>query len=199
MLPAQLEGEARLDELAVQASLLVADVEIADELLRDRRAPLDRAAGSDVVDRGPRDPLKVDAAVLVEAPVLDRNRRLRHPRTRVFQADGLTVLLRWDRAEEGAIGCVDERVGADPGRSEVVQVAVGLNRAGAAEADRGQDCEDRDQQEGKNTEPAAAPGARTAALVVAAVVRHVGTCGAGSTVAGWGHSSFFSRRRRATR
>ena len=79
MLVAELDGEARLDELAVQRPLLVADVEVADELLRDRGAALDRAAGADVVVRGAGDALEVDAAVLVEAPILDCDRRLAHP------------------------------------------------------------------------------------------------------------------------
>ena len=51
------------------------DAEVADQLLGDRRAALDRFAGFEVLDRGAEDPLVVDAAVFVEALVLDRDRR----------------------------------------------------------------------------------------------------------------------------
>ncbi len=50
------------------------DAEVADQLLGDRRAALDRFAGFEVLDRGAKDALGIDAAVLVEALVLDRDR-----------------------------------------------------------------------------------------------------------------------------
>src|SRR5205823_10050881 len=74
----ELDREARLLHLAPEGAL-VADVELADELLRDRRAALDHLAGTDVLPRGAGDALVVDAAMLVETPVLDRDRRARHP------------------------------------------------------------------------------------------------------------------------
>ena len=75
---AELDREAGLLDLPLERPL-ARDVEVADELLGDRRAALDDAALAQVAPGGAGDALVVDAAVLVEAPVLDRDRRLRHP------------------------------------------------------------------------------------------------------------------------
>src|SRR5207247_1429737 len=83
---------ARLLHLAPEGAL-VADVELADELLRDRRAALDDLARADVLPRGAGDALVVDAAVLVEAPVLDRDRRARHPGRDLRERHGLALAL----------------------------------------------------------------------------------------------------------
>ena len=72
------DGETGLDRLPLERDL-VPDVEVADELLRERRAALDDLAGADVLRERPRDPLEVDPAVLVEAAVLDRDRGQPHP------------------------------------------------------------------------------------------------------------------------
>ena len=74
----QLDREAGLLDLAVER-LLLADVEVAHELLRDRRAALDDLPGAEVRPRSARDADVVDAAVLLEAPVLDRDGRARQP------------------------------------------------------------------------------------------------------------------------
>ena len=58
---------------------LLADVQIAHELLRDRRAALHDLARADVRVERAHDAEIVEAAVLVETPVLDRDRRRRHP------------------------------------------------------------------------------------------------------------------------
>ena len=76
---AELDREARFLELALHGAL-VGDVEVADELLRDRRAALHDLTRLHVGPDGAGDPLRIDAAVLVEAPVLDRDRCFRHPR-----------------------------------------------------------------------------------------------------------------------
>ena len=76
--PAELDGETRLGELPLQR-LRARQVEVPHELLRDRRAALHDPARANVGDEGARDPDRVDATVLVEAPVLDRDGRLRHP------------------------------------------------------------------------------------------------------------------------
>ena len=46
---------------------------VLDELLGDRRGALRGAVAEDVLDQGAADALEVDAAVLVEARVLDRD------------------------------------------------------------------------------------------------------------------------------
>ncbi len=69
-----LDRQLRLDDLAFEVALGVADAEVADQLLGDRRAALDRFPGFEVLDRGAQDALGVDAAVFVEALVLDRHR-----------------------------------------------------------------------------------------------------------------------------
>ena len=50
-----LFGQLRLDDLAFQVFLRVGDAEVADQLLGDRRAALDRFARFEVLDRGPQD------------------------------------------------------------------------------------------------------------------------------------------------
>ena len=112
-LPVELDREAGLLDLALERPLVRHRVEVAHELLRDGRAALDDAPGLDVLHQRPGDALEVDAAVLVEAAVLDRDRRLREPRAHLLERDGLPVALGRDRPEEGVVGGVDERVLAD--------------------------------------------------------------------------------------
>ena len=75
----KLHREARLLQLSRERSLRAADIEVAHELLRDRRAALDDLPGLDVCVERSRDPLVVEAPVLPEAAILDRDRRLRQP------------------------------------------------------------------------------------------------------------------------
>ena len=105
----ELDSQTGLLDLPLERPL-TRDVEVADELLGDRGAALDDLARAQVFDRGTDDALVVDAAVLVEAPVLDRDGGLRHPRAHLRKGDWLPVLLSRDRAEEGTVGGVDERV-----------------------------------------------------------------------------------------
>ncbi len=72
----ELLGDLRLLDLALQVTLGVVDVEVAGELHRDRRSALLHLAGLEVLERRAGDSLEVDAVVLVEALVLDRDRRL---------------------------------------------------------------------------------------------------------------------------
>src|SRR4029079_27636 len=99
----ELEGQADLLDLPLEGAL-ARDVEVADELLRDRRASLDHFALLRVTPGGADDPLPVDAAVLVEAPVLGRDHRLGHPRADLVERDRLAVLLRGGRAETRDVG-----------------------------------------------------------------------------------------------
>ena len=66
----------RLDDLALEAVLGLLDVEVADELLGDRRGALLDLAGLEVLHGRADDRGAVDAVVLVEVLVLDRDRRL---------------------------------------------------------------------------------------------------------------------------
>jgi hypothetical protein len=100
VLAVQLEREARLDDLPLERPLVALDVEVADELLRDRRASLDGTTRLDVVDGGAGDALEVDPAVLIEPAVLDRHRRLCHPGARLREAHRLAVLLSRNRPEQ---------------------------------------------------------------------------------------------------
>src|SRR2546430_11561691 len=72
---------------------LTRDVQVANQLLRDRGAALDNPSRAEVLDRGADDALVVDTAVLVEAPVLDRDGGLRHPRAHLRESDRLAVLV----------------------------------------------------------------------------------------------------------
>ena len=90
---------------------------------------------------------------VVEAPVLDRDRRLRHPRADAREGDDLPVPLGRDRAEQRAVGGVDEGVLADPhlvqsreiaGRAERVDPAAARN--GRSGHDSGHDQEHDEQR-----------------------------------------------------
>ncbi len=104
----QLPRERRLVDLAPERAL-VADVEVLHELLGDRGAALDDPAGSQVDVRGAQQRPAVDAVVVPEALVLDRDGRvldrLRHLRVRQDDA----VLAGVQLGDEGAVGGVQER------------------------------------------------------------------------------------------
>ena len=147
--------EAGLLDLAVEGDLL-ADVEVADELLRDRRAALDDVAALDVLDRGAHDALPVDPAVLVETPVLDVHRGVRHPVGHGVETDGLAVPLRGNRAENGAVGRVHERVRADGDRLQRGEAAVVEDPRGARHR-RGDEDRNRPEDDHEREENGEAP------------------------------------------
>ena len=62
-----------LDDLLPERVLVAAQVEVAHQLHRDRRAALQRGAVGEVLDGRAEDPRQVDAVVVVEALVLDRD------------------------------------------------------------------------------------------------------------------------------
>ncbi len=107
-----LDRQLRLDDLALEGPLRVADAEVADELLGDRRAALDGLAGFEVLQLGPGDPLQVDAAVLVEALVLDRDRRQLQLLGNAPDRDRCARFVGIDQAELAAVGGVDGGVAA---------------------------------------------------------------------------------------
>src|SRR5207249_9198568 len=131
----ELDGEAGLLDLSGERALLRRDVEEPDDLLRDRRATLDDPAGAKVGPERARDPLVVDAAVVVEAAILDRHRGRPHPRADVLQRNRLAVLLGRNRPEELAVGGVDEGVVAERCRSERGKVAARAEGGSTPEAD----------------------------------------------------------------
>src|SRR5262249_23038110 len=88
----ELPRERRLFQLARDRSL-IADERVLDELLRDRRAALHGALVTDVLPGRPDDPAQVDAAMLVEALVLDVDDRVLHPRRDAVPADELARSL----------------------------------------------------------------------------------------------------------
>src|SRR2546423_5578676 len=130
---AQLDREARLLDLALEGPL-AAGVEVAHELLRNRRPAFDDLAGADVAPERAGDPDVVDAAVLVEAAVLDRNGRRRQPARHPAETDRLAVPLRGDRAEQRPVRRVDEGVLADRDRPQRTEITADGERRARAEA-----------------------------------------------------------------
>ena len=134
LLARELDRKACLRRLAAERLRGLLDVQVARELLRDRRAALHDVARPDVREQRARDAGVVERAVLPEAAVLDRHRRARHPFAHVGEIDRLAVLLGRDRAEQRAVGGVHEGVLADVDRLEVVELAAGHPDGGAREA-----------------------------------------------------------------
>ena len=95
----ELPRERRLLELARDRPL-VPDERVLDELLRDRRSALHGALVADVLPQRADDAVDVDAAVLVEALVLDVDDRVLHPRRDVVPADELARLLAPEHRED---------------------------------------------------------------------------------------------------
>ena len=72
-----LFGEVRFDQLALDRVFGMLDVEVANQLLGDCRGTLNGlATGEQILQGGPRDAGRVDAAVVIEVLVLYRDRRL---------------------------------------------------------------------------------------------------------------------------
>ena len=110
LLARELDREARLRRLAAEGLRRLLDVEVARELLRDRRPALHDVAGANVREERAHDAGVVERAV--------RQKRRSSIATVAFgtqllicvEIDRLPVLLRGDRAEERAVRRVDERV-----------------------------------------------------------------------------------------
>ena len=109
MLALELLGQLGLADLALEAAVAVARVQVADELHGDRRAALHGRARLEVLQAGAQDALVVDAPVLVEALVLDRDRGLLHRRGDDRELDWRAQLVGRDEAEALAVGGVDHR------------------------------------------------------------------------------------------
>ena len=174
----ELDGEARLLRLALPRDL-VADVEVPDELLGQRGAALDDLAALDVLHGGAQNPLVVDAAVRVEAPVLDRHGRLREEGRHLVEGDRLAVLLRRDGAEHGAVRRVDEGVLPDGHGPERRERAAVLERLDARERGRDEDrrAAQEEREEEDEDEPARLGPVAAAALAAPAPGAVVGRPG----------------------
>ena len=160
----ELHGEARFAQLPRERALS-RDVEVAHELLRDRRAALHDLALADVGPEGAGDADGVDPAVLPVALVLDRNRRLADPRADLVRRDFLPVpSFGRDGAEAGAVRGVDERVLAERERLQRRERAALLVRDRAAEADREEHAGEHDAHRACEDAHAPAPGAALAPL-----------------------------------
>src|SRR5215212_335096 len=160
----QLDRQAGLGDLSLERDLL-ADVEVPDELLGDRGAALHDLPRADVGPGGAQDAGDVDSAVVVEAPILDREDRLTHVRAHRLERDGCPVLLGGDRPEERVVGGVDERVLPDRDRAEVVEVAALVDLGCAAEAcDSAREAHQHDERHEQHDQLATAMRARLAAV-----------------------------------
>src|SRR5258708_1414955 len=72
--------------------------------------------------------------MVVEAVILDRDRRLREPRTGAGERDRLPVALGRDRSEPRAVGGVEERVLPDLHGAERREAATGRDRRAGAKS-----------------------------------------------------------------
>src|SRR5205085_10411355 len=126
------------------------------ELLSDGGAALDDLTGAYVGDEGAEDPDRVDAAVPVEAPVLDRDGRLGHPRADRVSRDRSPVLDRRQNADQTAVCAVDERVVGLADRPQRAQIAARAEVDGPA-GRRGREHGERGG-DGKYEEKAPSPG-----------------------------------------
>ncbi len=100
-------GQLRLDDLLLEGVLVAGQVEVADQLHRDRRGALQGFAGGEVPDGCPQDAGEVDRVVLVEALVLDRHGRLLELGRDLFPGDRRAQLGGLDETETGAVGGQD--------------------------------------------------------------------------------------------
>ncbi len=140
----ELARDQRLVQLALQRDL-VGDlrVDVPHQLLGQRRAALGHTPGLEVLDGGAADGLPVDAVVLVEAPVLDRDGRGRQPRRDAVERDVAAVLVARDHGQAAAVARVDGGVLALRHLLQLVQVrepVVVVRRAD------GRDHDDADEQ-----------------------------------------------------
>ena len=134
LLASNLDRQARLRRLAAERLRRFLDVEVACELLRDRRSALHDVTRAHVRPQRSNDAGIIERAVRPEAAILDRDRRLRHPLAHVGEVDGLAVLFGRDRPEQGAVRGIDERVLPVVDRLQILEVAARHPHCGAREA-----------------------------------------------------------------
>ena len=145
----ELPRERRLLELARDRAL-VRDHRVLDELLRDRRAALHEPVLGDVGPERARHPVHVDAAVLVEPLVLDRDDRLLHLRRDLARGDDHPCLRAAEHGEDRVpVARVDVAVDLLVVRRRVESRNLRCDRRDQPEPERRrpQHAEDDDQQE----------------------------------------------------
>ena len=160
----ELPGERRLAHLAGDR-LVVAAVGVLDVLLRDRRAALDDRLVADVLPGGAEDAAHVDAVVLVEPLVLDRDDRLLHDRRDLLRGDEHAALVAAEDREHAPLARLVRRrvddgvdVAARVGRIERPELAPDRRHQAVAER-HGREREENEQerQEPRLSDPAASP------------------------------------------
>jgi hypothetical protein len=121
------EGESGLDEAPPERDLEALpfrDVEVLHQLLGYGGSPLVHLKGAKVRPGGPRYPLEIHPEVVVEAPVLDGDDRLREALSKVVEADGLAALLYVELADLPPVRVVDVGVLGQIGVALVEAIAV---------------------------------------------------------------------------
>src|SRR5215211_357819 len=93
LLTGQLDRETRLRRLSPEGLRRRLDVEVARELLRDRRAALHDVAGAHVGEERTDDAGVVERTVRPVPMVLDGDGRSRHPLAHAVEVDRLAVFL----------------------------------------------------------------------------------------------------------
>ena len=96
-------GERGLAELLQHGAAAFGFERVLDELLGDRRGSLLSAAADDVADEGATDPAEVDAVVLVEAGVLNRDHRVLDVGRDLCRAEEDFVLVAGQRPDRFAV------------------------------------------------------------------------------------------------
>ena len=159
LLPGELDRETCLCRLASERLRLLLDVEVAHELLSDRRASLHDLARLHVGVERTHDAEPVERPVAKEAAVLDRNRCLPHPGTDLRARYGLAVSLRRNRPQQGAVCRVHERVLTDLDGLERVQVTARHEHgcAGEARHDEQEERAEEDPERKPSSSPAPVP------------------------------------------
>ncbi len=149
----ELPGERRLSHLAGDR-LLVADVCVLDELLRDRGATLDDALRAHILPERAHDAASVDAVVLVEAAILDRDDRLPHDRRDVVDVlDEDAALLAAEHGEHGAaVRGVDDAVDLGVLRRGVEKGDLARDGANQTECERRPREQHQDGEHGEETQ-----------------------------------------------
>jgi hypothetical protein len=168
LLARELDRETRFGCLAAERLRRLLDVEVARELLRDRRAALHDVARADVGEERARDAGIVEGPVVPEPPVLDRDRRFRDPRAHLAQGDRLTVPLGRDRAEQRVVRGEDERVLPDLDRAQRLEAATRHPDGRAGESRDDEEHEAADQHAEEDPRRALPTGLRAAATTPAA-------------------------------
>ncbi len=148
------ERQLRLGDLLLERALIAAEVEVAHQLHRDRRRPLKRFAVHEILDGGAEDPGGVDAVVLVEALVLDRNRGVGEVGGDLRPGDRRAQLVGLDEPEARAVGgehlrggAVDDRVAPGEARRGVGDRDHVRHRADGAEEQRARQHDQDDEED----------------------------------------------------